>query len=95
MLFTRQSEKIINPPNPLPTFPKARTNGLVMQEVLNETLVYDLDVNKAHCLNAAAAKVWNACDGINTVDAIAKETGLPADQVRSALSQLRESNLLA
>ena len=39
-----------NPLNPI-----ARSNGLVVQEMPDEVLVYDLDSNKAHCLNETAA----------------------------------------
>ena len=45
----------------------ARQNGLVVQEMPGEVLVYDLDSNKAHCLNESAATVWRSCDGNNSV----------------------------
>ena len=50
-----------------PNNPMARQNGLVVQEMPDEVLVYDLDTNKAHCLNNSAALVWRACDGTNSV----------------------------
>jgi len=28
-----------------------------------EVLIYDLERNKAHCLNNTAARVWQYCDG--------------------------------
>ena len=37
--------------------PKARTDGLLVEEMDGETLVYDLDTHGAHCLNPAAALV--------------------------------------
>jgi hypothetical protein len=43
--------------------PLVRTVDLVIQELGQEILVYDLTCNKAHCLNRAAALVWRRCDG--------------------------------
>ena len=43
--------------------PTARKNGSVMQEMPDEILIYDLDTNKAHCLNETSALVWKACNG--------------------------------
>jgi hypothetical protein len=48
-----------------PQFPCARKAGLVIQDMPDEVLVYDLDTNKAHCLNKSAAFVWRSCDGKN------------------------------
>ncbi len=47
--------------------PIARKEGLVIQEMPEEVLVYDLDTNKAHCLNQTAAFVWKSCDGKNSI----------------------------
>jgi hypothetical protein len=44
-------------------YPKARDKRLVVQELENETLVYDLDTNRAFCLNEMATNVWRKCDG--------------------------------
>ena len=41
--------------------PKSRTDNLVVQEMNDEVLVYDLDSNKAVCLNETAAIVWKSC----------------------------------
>ena len=74
--------------------PAARQAGLVVRELPGETLVYDLENNKAHCLNGTAALVWRRCDGQTTVAELAQtlheELGLPADEVpvRLALEQL-------
>jgi hypothetical protein len=43
--------------------PRARTEGLVINELTEEVLVYDLKRDKAHCLNHTAAAVWKLCDG--------------------------------
>lgn len=80
--------------------PVARKNGLVVQEMPDEVLVYDLDTNKAHCLNQTAALVWKSCDGNNTVSDIANlfeaQMGgnVTEDFVWLAIDQLNENNLL-
>jgi hypothetical protein len=51
--------------------PKARKDRLIIKELPDETLVYDLDTDKAHCLNETAALVLKHCDGGKTVDDLA------------------------
>ena len=80
--------------------PIARKDRLVVQEMPDEVLVYDLDSNKAHCLNQTAAFVWKNCDGANTVSDIAssfeKTSGnkITDDLIWLAIDQLNERNLL-
>jgi hypothetical protein len=80
--------------------PRARTDGLVVHELADELLIYDLDRNETHCLNGAAAHVWQRCDGDTTVAAIAASmpsVGDPTvteDAVWHALDQLSEARLL-
>jgi hypothetical protein len=80
--------------------PIARNNGLVVQEAAGETLIYDVNSNKAHCLNATAAFVWKVCDGNNSVadinNLMEKEFGTPVheDLIWLAIDQLGKDNLL-
>lgn len=80
--------------------PVARKEGLVIQEMPDEVLVYDLQTNKAHCLNQTAAFVWKNCDGENSVGDIVRQfenkTGerVQNDLVWLAIDQLGERNLL-
>jgi hypothetical protein len=80
--------------------PVARKEGMVIQEMPTEVLVYDLDTNKAHCLNQTAAAIWKSCDGTNTVTDIsrllAQTTGNPVQEemIWLAIDQLNEKNLL-
>jgi hypothetical protein len=82
-------------------FPRARTTRLVIRELADETLVYDLESHRAHWLNRATALVWGACDGKTDVQGLAaileRDLGLPAepDLVWLALRQLERSGLLA
>ena len=77
-------------------YPLARTNGLVVQEVPNEVLVFDMETNEAHCLNETAAMVWKYCDGKTSVPQIAEILGENAndDLVWLAIDQLNEHKLL-
>lgn len=81
-------------------YPLARTNGLVVQEVPNEVLVFDMETNEAHCLNETAAMVWKYCDGKTSVPQIAeilgenKGSAISDDLVWLAIDQLNEHKLL-
>jgi hypothetical protein len=89
--MTKRAEQVI---------PHARKDGLVIKELPNEVLVYDLERHKAHCLNDTAALVWDRCDGKTTVtemvDALQVESALPVDEdiVWLALDQLDKARLL-
>jgi hypothetical protein len=80
--------------------PKARKEKLIIKDLADETLVYDLENDKAHCLNSTAARVWQQCDGQSSVTEIAQslagETERKADDtiVWLALDQLQKFNLL-
>ena len=80
--------------------PMARQSGLVVQEMPDEVLVYDMDTNKAHCLNQSAAFIWKSCDGSNSVMDIVKEFEsngrgkVTEDFVWLAIDQLNENGLL-
>jgi hypothetical protein len=52
-------------------FPRKRKQRLVIDELPDEVLVYDLDRHRAHCLNRTAALVWQQCDGKSTPAEIA------------------------
>ncbi len=51
--------------------PIARKEGLLVETLPDEVLVYDLDRKKAHCLNQTAALIWQHCDGRTSVSEIA------------------------
>ena len=81
--------------------PKARKEKLIVKELADETLVYDLENDRAHCLNQTAASVWKHCDGTTTVGEIAASlsggaTTEPNENVVwLALDQLEEFQLLS
>ena len=83
-----------------PEPPRARTNELIIRELPDELLVYDLAHDKAHCLNKTAALIWRHCDGRTGVSELARllsrDTDAPVDEqiVLFALKQLSRDNLL-
>ena len=79
--------------------PMARTEGLVVEQLDGEVLIYDLERHRAHCLNEASALVWRACDGTRPVPELAAliEESVPGwdeDTTNYALAQLEKRHLL-
>ena len=80
--------------------PVARTASLIVKEVDGEILVYDLQTDKAHCLNDTAARVWKNCDGRKSVSEISEvlsaesNTSVKDEVVWLALDQLEKFKLL-
>jgi hypothetical protein len=81
-------------------YPQARQDGLVVRELPDEVLIYDLERHKAHCLNQTAAAVWRNCDGETSPSEIgyrlAREFSTPVDEdvVWLALEELGTLSLL-
>lgn len=73
--------------------PLSRRDDLVIQELNGEVLIYDLRSNKAFCLNETSARVWQACDGNNTVSDISRAIGSD-DLVWLALNDLKKEKLV-
>ncbi|HEY7958118.1 MAG TPA: PqqD family protein [Polyangia bacterium] len=80
--------------------PQARTDDLVVKELGDETLVYDLGRHRAHCLNRTAGLIWRAADGRRNLAEIAREAsrslGATVDEevVRCALDELARARLV-
>lgn len=80
--------------------PIARKEKLVIEQMANEVLVYDLDNHKAHCLNLTAAVVWQHCNGKNNVAKVTQlvsrdlQAAVSEEVVLLALNQLEKFNLL-
>lgn len=80
--------------------PKSRKENLVIQELEGEVLIYDLEKNKAFCLNETSALVWQSCDGNRTIAEISDTVGkqlnsqINDDIVWLALDQLSKENLV-
>ena len=82
------------------THPRARRTRLIVRRLPDETLIYDSDSSRAHCLGPVAAAVWRHCDGRSSASRIAsavrKETGVEVGEaaVMVALDRLAEARLL-
>ena len=76
--------------------PLARTKDVVVQELKDEVLIYDLKTNQAFCLNDTAAKVFNACgsSGTATFAELKSRYKFSDDLIHLALETLQENNLL-
>lgn len=80
--------------------PLARSKNLVVQQAENEVLVYDLNTNKAICLNETSALVWQNCDGkksfLEIQKAVEKKFGelVTEDFIKFAVDQLKKENLI-
>jgi hypothetical protein len=79
---------------------RARTNRLVIRELGDELLVYDLERHKAYCLNQVAMQVFRHCDGETTIPEMALciggALGLSVDEqtIRLGLVRLEKAHLL-
>ena len=82
------------------SFPVVREEGLLVETVGDETVVYDLESKEAHCLKPLAAVVFTHADGRTSAEEIAElaaeRLGEPITetQVRDAIAQLEASALL-
>lgn len=80
--------------------PQARKDGLLIEMLPDEVLVYDLDRKKAHCLNQTAGLIWNHCDGQTSVEEMAivlqqhSNARVDQDVVWFGLDQLRRARLI-
>jgi hypothetical protein len=81
--------------------PLSRKEGIVVQELNGEVLIYNLNDNKAFCLNETSALVWQLCDGNKSVSEISQAVGtklnapVSEDLVWLALDQLKNEKLIA
>jgi hypothetical protein len=85
------------PERPLPV---ARRINLIVKELPDETLIYDLDSDEAYCLNQTAALVWKSCDGQTPVSELCSllemegSSSVAPEVVWLALDQLYKFRLL-
>lgn len=81
--------------------PRARADGLVIRELADELLVYDLEAHESHCLNRTAALIWRRCDGQTGASEIARQVAdkldSPVDEqaVWFAFGELKRRKLLS
>jgi hypothetical protein len=80
--------------------PRARQNDILVEQVGDETIVYDGERHEAHSLNRSASIVWQHSDGEHSVPQLAEvlgtEMGIEPDDslVEYALDRLANAHLL-
>jgi hypothetical protein len=80
--------------------PVARDEGLLVEHVADEVVVYDTESKEAHCLSPLPAVVFTHSDGYRTVEQLAEVASVKlgetvsADRVMDAVAQLEERELL-
>jgi DNA-binding MarR family transcriptional regulator len=74
--------------------PLARSSDLIVEELGEEVLVYDTKTDRAHSLSPEASKVWRACDGSMSAQAMSARLGLESAIVDRALEELSGCQLL-
>ena len=74
--------------------PKARNENIVVNELKDEVLVYDLTTSEAFCLNETSSKVFNACNGETTFADLRTKNKLTNDVIYLALDGLKKKNLI-
>ena len=74
--------------------PEARQDGLLISKLADEVLVYDLQRDKALCLNGTAARVWERCDGRTSPAEMSRLLGIDETTVWFAVQKLGRGRLL-
>jgi hypothetical protein len=81
-------------------FPAARDEGLLIENVADEVVVYDVEGKEAHCLSALPAVVFMNCDGRTSLadlaDVAGKKLGrtVSTEDVQDVLTELQNRDLL-
>lgn len=74
--------------------PTARTEGIAIQQVASEVLVYNLTSHQCFLLNESLTRVFQACDGRTTFAELQLRHGLREDEIWLALEELNRQELL-
>src|SRR5262245_44128087 len=81
-------------------YPIARTSGLSVKRLGDETVLFDTTNGNVHHLNPVAEVVWRSCDGNTDIAGLTRivarvtQTPDPAPAVELALEQLSRRGLL-
>jgi hypothetical protein len=84
----------------MPIMPRARREGLIIRELENEILVYDVGTDQAHCLNQTAGLIWSHCDGTSSVTQVCEvlsqtmQTTIDEKLIWYAVEQFNRDGLL-
>ncbi len=76
--------------------PLAKTKNTLVQQIQNETLIYNLENDQVFCLNETAAFIWQNCDGQTTISDLKKiNSQLNDDLIFLTLDMLNKRDLLS
>jgi Coenzyme PQQ synthesis protein D (PqqD) len=78
------------------TLPIAKTNNILVQELKDETLLYNLETNQVYCLNKTAAFVWQSLDGQHNLEQIKQlsKYNLDDELIFLTIDEFNRNNLL-
>lgn len=76
-------------------FPRRRDERVVVKDVASELVVYDLDTDHVHYLDAQVGSVWQACDGRTPVEEIARRVGVTPGVTAGIVGELADKGLMA
>ncbi len=80
--------------------PSLRTRKLVVNKLPNELLIYDLENNRAYCLNETAQAIMEQCDGKTTIleatQSIGRQlkTKMTEEMIWFTIDQLKNAKLI-
>ena len=76
--------------------PKTRNEDIVVQNLKDEVLLYDMKIDKAYCLNEICGVIYNHCNGRNTFEDIRRKSqkNIPDEIIWLAIEELSKQNLL-
>lgn len=75
--------------------PQARTENIVVRNLKDEVLIYDLATDRALCLNRTAGRIFECCDGRRTFEDLKREFQFTDDLIYLSLDELRKHQLIA
>ena len=73
--------------------PHTREN-LIVQELNDEVMVYNLTTDKYYCLNSTTKTVFEACDGEMTIEELKRQSNLPEEVIYLSLDEIKRNELL-
>ena len=72
--------------------PKCRTKDIIIKQLDDETLIYDLKTHEATCLNEAASAIYNDCDGSLSIEDLCELHG--EFETTTALAKFHKADLI-
>ena len=72
--------------------PKCRTKDIIIKQLDDETLIYDLKTHEATCLNEAASAIYKDCDGSLSIEDLCDLHG--EFETTTALAKFHKADLI-